>query len=126
MRTEQHFFINLAILAAIIILSWWFLFGKKRKKSLAKFIMVEVTDGHYLPAVVRIHQDTEVTLRFIRHDPSACAEKIIFPQLGIEQDLSLRDPTDLKLNIDRAGEFDFTCAMNKYQGKLIVLANDEN
>jgi len=60
-----------------------------------------------------------VVLRFLRKDPSPCAAKVIFADLGISADLPIGEERELRLE-PPPGEYEFTCEMNMYRGSLLV------
>jgi len=108
------------VLAAFIV--WWF--WVSRVGSVARTegntISITVDDGVYTPSVLRVPAGKPVTLRFLRKDPSPCAEKVIFSGLDVSADLTVGQPYDLAITPEKPGEYDFTCQMAMYRGKLIV------
>lgn len=111
------------VLAGFIV--WWFWISRTRKEARAEgdTIAVLVDGGVYTPSVIRVHAGRPVTLRFLRKDSSPCAEKVIFGGLDISADLPVGKPYDLSFVPEKAGEYDFTCQMAMYRGKLIVEEN---
>lgn len=109
------------ILIAMII-GWFWMSSPKAKVVNAQLIDILVEDGVYSPAIIEVPANQQITLRFIRKDASPCAEKVIFDKLDKSLELTLGQPTDLSLNIADAGEYDFTCEMQMYRGRLIVKA----
>jgi len=81
---------------------------------------IVVDSGVYEPAVIHAKAGEKITLRFIRKDSSPCAEKVLFNDLDISADLSVDEPYDLTFTPEKKGEFEFTCQMAMYRGKLIV------
>jgi len=79
-------------------------------------------DGVYTPARIEVPAGQPVTLRFTRQDPSPCAEKVIFGDLGLSRDLPVGRPQELTFTPVKPGEFEFTCAMGMYRGRLVVRA----
>lgn len=79
-----------------------------------------VDGGVYAPATIEVGRGQSVILNFICRDASPCAEKLVFADLGISVDLSLAEPKTLALRLDDVGEYDFSCQMGMYRGKLIV------
>ena len=113
--------INLAALSVILLIIWWFWLSQpKAVKQTSDVIDVVVDNGVYTPAYIETEQDKPLTLRFIRKDASPCAEKVIFSALNITADLPLDKSIELKIPTDKAGNFDFTCQMQMYRGKLII------
>ena len=111
------------ILAAFIV--WWFWVSKSGSETRTdgETVSIVVDAGVYTPSVIRVPAGKPVTLRFVRKDTSPCAEKVIFNGLDISADLPVGKPYDLSLNPVKAGEYDFTCQMAMYRGKLIVEEN---
>ena len=107
-------------MAAFIV--WWFWISKTVSVAgtVGDVISVLVDGGVYTPSVLRVPAGKPVTLRFVRKDPSPCAEKVIFSGLDISADLPLGKPYDLSFIPGKAGEYDFSCQMAMYRGRLIV------
>lgn len=108
------------VLAAFIV--WWFWIFKKQSEArvLGDAIDIVVDSGVYEPSVIHVTAGKPVTLRFIRKDGSPCAEKVIFNDLDLSADLPLGKPYDLSFTPEKPGEYEFTCQMAMYRGKLIV------
>lgn len=120
-------FINLIGLCLIFLIIWWFWLYKPRTYSnksgnnkLSNIIEIIVKDGVYSPANIEITSGQTITLRFKREDASPCAEIVNFNSLNISRNLPLNQPTDVMLNITNPGEYEFTCQMGMYRGKLIA------
>ncbi len=116
--------VNLAGLAIIALIVWWFWLAGPRQGAVAESsrrpVTIVVEDGVYTPARVEVAVDQPVTLRFLRKDPSPCAEKVIFSELNVSSDLAVGKPQDIPLRPNRRGEFEFTCQMGMYRGLLVV------
>ena len=114
--------VNMAgiILAGFIV--WWFWISKSGKEAriAGNEISITVDGGVYDPPVIRVPAGKTLTLRFIRKDASPCAEKVIFKGLDVSADLPLGKPYELSITPEKAGEYEFTCQMAMYRGKLIV------
>ena len=110
---------GILLIAAIVV---WFWLGKTTSilKSNETLIPIEVESGIYIPSTIRVSQGKPITLRFTRYDASPCAEMVVFPALGISAELPVKKPFDISLPLDKTGEFEFTCAMGMYRGKLII------
>ena len=108
------------VVAAFIV--WWFWISKKGSEARADgdAISILVDGGVYTPSVIHAPAGKPVTLRFLRKDPSPCAEKVIFSGLDISADLPVGRPRDLSFIPEKAGDYDFTCQMAMYRGRLIV------
>ena len=113
--------VNLLGIGLIAFIIWWFWLSKSRNNTIRNQEAIEiiVESGIYAPSSIEVAGDKPVKLTFIK-DPSPCAEKVIFPQLGISADLPLKNETALELPRAVKGEYEFTCQMGMYRGTLIV------
>ena len=114
--------INLAGIAVMALIVWWFWLSRPQAKraSGAGPIEIIVDNGVYTPARIEVPVGKPVTLRFVRKDPSPCAEKVIFSEFGVNRDLPVDKPQELILTPEKPGEYEFTCQMGMYRGKLVV------
>lgn len=113
---------NLVALSMIAAIIWWFWFSRPelQKSSPNGSIDIVVENGVYTPAQIEVMRGAQITLNFLRKDPNPCAEKVVFTDLGISQDLVLNEINSLVLKIENAGIYEFTCQMGMYRGKLQV------
>jgi len=118
----NSFVINLLGIIVIVLIVWWFWLSRPEGRRVAGdgTIEVIVDNGVYIPARIEVPAGKPVTLRFFRKDPSPCAEKVIFSGLGLSRDLPLDKPQELTLTPEKSGEFEFTCQMGMYRGRLVV------
>ena len=114
--------VNVSALLLIIFVIWWF-FGSRPK---AKFVGIDVPiriavkDGVYDPSHVQIPAGKQVTLYFVRHDATPCADTVVFAQLNASYALPINQTVEVIIPPQEPGEIDFTCQMGMYRGKLIV------
>jgi len=114
-------FVNIAGLVLIGLIVWWFWLSKpKTQRATSGVIDVLVEGGVYTPARIEVAASQPVTLRFLRKDPSPCAEKVLFGDLGVSADLPIGQPVELTLTPKEPGEHAFTCQMQMYRGTLVV------
>jgi len=114
--------VNLAGVILIGLVIWWFWVSTPKARAVAGAIIDVVVDGGvYDPDRIQVVAGKPVTLRFLRRDPSPCAEKVIFDQLGVAADLPVGQPVAVTLTPARTGEFSFTCQMQMYRGTLVVV-----
>jgi plastocyanin domain-containing protein len=113
---------NILGLLVIVFIVWWFWLAKPRAGAAIENGVVEVIveNGVYTPSVIQVSRGQPLTLRFLRRDPSPCAEKVIFSNLNINADLPINEPKDIQLNVDTPDSYEFTCQMGMYRGKLLV------
>ena len=114
--------INIAGLLLIAVIVYWFWLSKPRAQisSGRDAIEIVVEKGVYTPSRLMVKVGTPVTLRFLRRDPSPCAEQVIFHDLGISETLAVGQPKEITIILDRAGEYRFTCQMQMYVGTLVA------
>jgi len=115
--------VNLAGLILIGLIVWWFWLAGARAKTVAdaaRSLVITVEDGVYTPARIEVPLGRPVTLRFLRKDPSPCAEQVIFSKLNVRSELPVGRPQEVTLMPSEPGEFEFTCQMGMYRGVLIV------
>lgn len=110
--------LGLAMVAAIV---WWFWLSKPRARvAQTTVIEIEVANGVYTPARIEVTAGKPVTLRFIRYDPTPCAQTVIFKDLDISRYLPFEQAEDIVLTPEQPGEYGFACEMNMYRGSLVV------
>ena len=120
------FIINLLGIVLIILIVWWFWLysGKNKQKTGADKdngeINIIVQDGVYQPSTIALSANTSTILKFIRKDPSPCAETVIFPDLEISEELPLNKAFEISLPKMKKGKYVFHCQMQMYKGYLIV------
>jgi plastocyanin domain-containing protein len=120
--------INILGLSLVGFIIWWFLLAKPRVENslnnTENSLDVLVENGVYEPALIRAKVGQTLQLRFLRKDKSPCAEVVIFDKLNISAQLPINKYYVVKLNLAEPGEFEFTCQMGMYRGKLIVEKNE--
>jgi len=113
--------INIIGFSLIGLIVWWFWIKKTPSlKTSSNRIEVVVDNGVYTPARIEIKLGQPVTLIFLRKDPSPCAEKVIFEELGLSLDLPVNKQAELSIKADKAGDYVFNCQMKMYVGNLII------
>ena len=113
--------VNVAGLVCIGLIVWWFWLSKpKTQRATRGVIDVTVEGGVYAPARIEVAAGQPVTLRFLRKDPSPCAEKVLFDDLGVSADLPIGQPVEVTITPTAAGEYAFTCQMQMYRGTLVA------
>jgi plastocyanin domain-containing protein len=82
---------------------------------------VDVTvKGGYQPAAIQVQAGQPVRLNFTRREASTCGEEVIFPDFGKRVHLPENQTISLEVVPDKPGEYEFTCGMNMYRGKLVA------
>jgi plastocyanin domain-containing protein len=82
---------------------------------------VEVTvKGGYQPASIVVEAGRPLRLNFTRREASMCGEEVVLPEFGRRAHLPENKTVAVEVTPERPGEYEFTCGMNMYKGKLIV------
>lgn len=111
------------LLASIFVI--WFFFGKRTKAVRAQAAaglqeLEIVVDGGYNPDVVELKKDIPARLQFYRKDPSSCLEEVVIGDFNVRKKLTLNEKTSVEFTPKEAGEYDFSCGMGMFHGKIIV------
>jgi plastocyanin domain-containing protein len=82
---------------------------------------VDVTvKGGYQPASIVVKAGHPLRLNFIRREASLCGEEVVLPEFGKRAHLPENRTVPVEIMPNKPGEYEFTCGMNMYKGKLIV------
>ncbi len=113
--------INLAGIALIGLIIWWFWIYEPHKANYdAEKLLIVVENGVYQPARIKLPANQAVTLNFLRKDASSCAETLLIPALHVSESLPLNKPKGVILPAMEKGEYTFHCQMQMYRGQLTV------
>lgn len=120
--------VNTTGVVMIALIVWWFWMSrpKARSESGTRPIEVLVDNGVYTPSRIEVPVGRPIMLRFLRKDASPCAEKVLFDDFDIAADLPVGVPTDVVVIPKEAGEFEFTCQMHMYRGRLVAKAENRS
>jgi plastocyanin domain-containing protein len=82
---------------------------------------VDVTvKGGYQPATVVVKAGRPLRLNFTRREATPCGEEVVLPAFGKRAHLPQGRTVAVEITPERPGEYEFTCGMNMYRGKLVV------
>jgi plastocyanin domain-containing protein len=114
--------VNVMGLALIAIIVWWFwLTDSDKSVKASDVIEVTVDGGVYKPAIIEAAPGQTLHLRFHRYDTSSCAQYVIFHELNLSEQLPTNQPYTIELTLpDKTGEYEFTCQMGMYRGRIDV------
>lgn len=105
----------------LIAFTYWFFFMKKESKAVEVKNEITITvEGGYKPDVISVKKGTPVTLKFYRKDESSCLEEVVIPDFNIKEHLSLNETTEIRIKPTEVGEFEISCGMNMFHGKIKV------
>lgn len=113
--------INLSGVILICLIIWWFFIKKPKTVAISgDSIEIKVHDGIYDPGVIKVKAGKNLKLRFLRQDKSSCSSIVVFKDFDISAELPIDKIHEINIKIDQPGEYEFTCQMRMYRGKLIV------
>lgn len=114
-------FTNITGLVIIALIAWWFMIKKPlSQKVVHNSIDIQVHDGIYDPAIIEAKAGEKISLNFFRTDKTPCSEIVMFEKLGISDKLPIEKKHTIVISSAAPGEYEFTCQMGMYRGKLIV------
>ena len=83
-------------------------------------IAVTADERGFTPAAVETQRGSKLTLRFTRTSDATCADKVVFPEAGIEQALPLKQPVDVIVPTDKARTLAFQCGMGMFKSTVLI------
>ena len=116
--------------AALIAFILWFFFGQKtgREATITASGVQEVdilVEGSYQPDRIVVRAGLPMKLNFNRQETTSCSDTVLIRDFNITKQLLSYQTTSIKFTPSTPGEYDFTCAMNMYRGKIVVLPADQ-
>jgi len=112
-------------LALIVGIAWFFWGPRKGGVRAAatsrgyQEAMVMVKGG-YTPDVIIVQHGKPVRLNFRREESAACSEMVVFGDFGKSAKLPQGETVAVEFVPDQPGEYEFSCQMGMFRGKLIV------
>ena len=83
--------------------------------------VVEVTvKGGYQPASIVAVAGRPLRLNFTRREATPCGEEVVLPEFGRRAHLPEDKTVAIEIVPTEPGEYEFTCGMNMYKGRIIV------
>ena len=113
---------GLLVIAAIA----WFFWGPRKSGTRAALTTggyqeaMVLVKGGYTPDVVVVQHGKPVRLNFRREEAAACSEMVVFGDFGKSAKLPEGETVPVEFLPDKPGEYEFTCQMGMFRGKLIV------
>ena len=109
----------------IAFIVWYFWLWKREsvaaQTSAGGIQVVDVTvRGGYQPAAILVKAGQPLRLNFTRRESTPCGEEVVLPEFGKRAHLPENKTVPIELTVEKPGEYEFTCGMNMYKGKLIA------
>ena len=83
--------------------------------------VIDVTvKGGYQPASIIAEAGRPLRLNFTRREASMCGEEVVLPEFGRRAHLPENTTVGIEITPQSPGEYEFTCGMNMYKGRLII------
>ena len=83
--------------------------------------VVDVTvKGGYRPASIEAKAGRPLRLNFTRREATPCGEEVVLPDFGRRAHLPQGEAVSLEVTPTAPGEYEFTCGMNMYKGRIVV------
>jgi len=76
--------------------------------------------GGYTPDVIVVEAGKPVRLNFVRQESASCSEMVLFPAFNKSATLPEGQIVPVEFLPKDRGEFEFSCQMGMFRGKLIV------
>ncbi|WP_137626826.1 cupredoxin domain-containing protein [Lactiplantibacillus pingfangensis] len=76
--------------------------------------------GGYQPAVVTLKQGIPAKLIFTRTNAQGCLDVVHSTDLQFKTTLPLNQPQTVMISTDQAGEFNYSCGMDMFSGKVVI------
>lgn len=113
--------VNAIGVVLIIFIIWWFIIKKPKPKNVVNnTVDIVVKDGVYEPSLIYAKLGKTLHIRFLREDETLCSEYVVFNDFDVSAKLPLHQYHSIALDLKQPGEYEFTCQMGMYRGKLIV------
>ncbi len=82
---------------------------------------VDVTvKGGYQPASIIAEAGRPLRLNFTRRETTPCGEEVVLPEFGRRAHLPEDKTVGIEITPPSPGEYEFTCGMNMYRGRIVV------
>jgi len=85
-----------------------------------KVIKVSVGAHGFDPSSVTVARGDNVTMEFTRTAEKTCADKVVFPDIGVSKELPLNMPVGISVPTDQARRLTFQCGMGMYRSAVLV------
>lgn len=81
-------------------------------------VSIDASQGYFNPGQITVKAGIPTVMSFSKA-PGGCLSSVVFPELGISQDLTA-GPADVSIPALQPGTYTFTCQMGMVSGTLVV------
>ena len=118
----------ISILIAILIIGfiiWWFFIRKVNDIEAAKTSKNKqkaqiIIQGAYSPSTLVLQKGIPAEVEFVQKDSTACLAEIKSGDLALDKKLAPGEKVSIKVPTDQIGEYNYSCGMNMFHGKVVV------
>lgn len=103
-----------------IFFTYWFFLMKEEKEVEATGEIDITVNGGYSPEVISIPAGKSTKLNFLRTDSTECLSELVLGDFKIKKKLPLNQKVTVEIEPEKKGEFQYSCGMNMYHGKIVV------
>jgi|TARA_R110002072_G_C7866190_1_gene526901 plastocyanin domain-containing protein len=123
--TPDRWFVLVAGLLLVAFIVWFFWLKRAKgtratEASGGRQEAMILVKGGYTPDTIIVRHGKPVRLNFRREETAACSEKVVFGDFNKSADLPTGETVPVEFVPDKPGEYQFTCAMGMFRGRLIV------
>lgn len=76
--------------------------------------------GGYTPDVIVVERGKPVRLNFVRQESASCSETVLLPAFNKNAHLPEGETVPVEFMPSEPGEYEFSCQMGMFRGKVIV------
>ena len=110
-------------LSAFIVWFFWLVRAKGVRAAVTSGGFQEqmvLVKGGYTPDVIVVEAGKPVRLNFVRQESASCSEMVLLPAFNKSAKLPEGQTVPVEFLPKDRGEFEFSCQMGMFRGKLIV------
>lgn len=83
-------------------------------------VVIHISANGYEPSTVTVEEGHPVTLAFVRNGEPNCGREVIFPKLGIRDEVPVGGVTLVELPAGLHGVVPFSCGMGVCRGAVVI------